>query len=490
MSAAMKGLLSEGILPGMLREVYVNRRSGRLGFVRGAEQYTVRFAAGHILYCESASVDGQLGKLMVAQGLVPETARLQADETVRRTGKRLGEVLLEMGAIGRGTLEDALAMQVRELLLRVFAWTDGACGFLEGDAPRQAPVTLKLSTAEMIMEAVRLSRNAAAIRAGLGDLGRVVILSTDPLLRYQRVTLTPTDGFVLSRVDGISTAQQVLQLVPMPAEDVERSLFGLLCIGMIEYLPAETEARAGSADQRRAEIVAAYEGLATRDHFEVLGIPRDATQAEVAAAFHRRAHRFHPDAHHDPALADLHERLEAVFARVALAWETLRTPALRHEYVRSLERASRTAAPAEVPESPEDAARKAEAAMAMAEERAREGRQWEAIGLLEGLVTVTRSGLRRRARMMLADLYARNPRAGKSVEEQLVAVIEENPEFVDARVRLARLYLERQMTSRAVEQAQMALQLQPGHRAAQELLAALDAEGGGKGLLGRLFKPS
>jgi tetratricopeptide (TPR) repeat protein len=486
----MKGLLSDGILPGMLRDVYVNRRSGRLGFVRGKEQYTIRFAGGHILYCESSSADGQLGKLMVAKGVIPEKVRLQADETVRRTGQRMGEVLVGMRAIDTGALEDALAMQVRELLLRVFAWTDGACGFLEEAAPQESPVTLKLSTAEMIMEAVRLSRNAAAIRADLGDLDRVVILSTDPLLRYQRVTLSPTDGFVLSRVDGLATAQQVLQLVPMPPEDVERSLFGLLCIGMVEYLPAETEVRASSADQRRAEILAAYEGLAARDHFEVLGISRDATQAEVAAAFHRRAHRFHPDAHHDPALADLHDRLQAIFTRVALAWETLRTPALRHEYVSTLERALRTAAgpaTAEARDSPEEAARKAEAAMAMAEARAKDGRQWEAIGLLEGLVTVTGGGLRRRARLMLADLYARNPRAGKSVEEQLIAVIDENPDFVDARVRLARLYRDRQMTARAIEQAQKALELQPGHRAAQELLAALDAQAG-KGLLGRLFK--
>jgi tetratricopeptide (TPR) repeat protein len=279
-------------------------------------------------------------------------------------------------------------------------------------------------------------------------------------------------------------------MVPMPPEEVERSLFGLLCIGMVEYLPAETEMRASSADQRRAEILAAYEGLATRDHFEVLGVTREATQAEVGAAFHRRAQRFHPDAHHDAALGDLHDRLEAIFARVALAWETLRTPALRHEYLRSLERAARTAAPADVPESPEDAARKAEAAMAMAEERARDGRQWEAIGVLEGLVTVTRGGLRRRARMMLADLYARNPRAGKSVEEQLAAVIEENPDFVEARLRLARLYHERQMSSRAMEHVQKALELQPGHRGAQELLSALEAAGGGRRLLGRLFKPS
>jgi curved DNA-binding protein CbpA len=484
----MKGLLSDGVLPGLLRDVYVNRRSGRLALVRGQEQYLVHFGEGRILCCESSQAGSRLGQLMVANGLLPEAARREAAEVVRRTGRRLGEVLVEMGAIDKSALEDALAMQVREHLLRVFGWTDGICGFQEGGSTGEAPVTLKLSTAEMIMEAVRLARNAAALRENLGDLDRVVIPSTDPLLRFQRVTLTPADGFVLSRVDGTATARELLQMVPLPAEEAERSLFGLLCIGMVEYLPPATELRATSAEQRRAEILAAFEALATRDHFEVLGVPRDASQADVTAAFHRRARRFHPDAHHDPALRDLRERLDAIFARLGEAWETLRTPTLRRDYVSSLDRAARAPAAAveeAPPESAEDAARRAEAALAMADERARDGRHWEAIGLLEGLVAVTRGGLRRRARLMLADLYANNPRAGKSVEEQLLAVIEENPDNVDARLRLARLYRDRQLRPRALEYARQALELRPGLRAAQELIDELD---GGKGVVRRLFR--
>jgi len=38
----MKGLLSEGALPGVLRDVYVGRRSGRLHFSRGDQRYSVR----------------------------------------------------------------------------------------------------------------------------------------------------------------------------------------------------------------------------------------------------------------------------------------------------------------------------------------------------------------------------------------------------------------------------------------------------------------
>ena len=41
------------------------------------------------------------------------------------------------------------------------------------------------------------------MRYALGDIDRVLALSSDPLLRFQKLTLSPTDGFVLSRIDGV-----------------------------------------------------------------------------------------------------------------------------------------------------------------------------------------------------------------------------------------------------------------------------------------------
>lgn len=486
----MKGLLSEGALPGVLREAYVGRRSGRLHCSHGDQRYSVRFVKGDIVHCESSVPHARLGQVMVSLGMLDEATRARASAIVDDTGRRLGEVLLDLGAIDEGRLADALAAQVREHLLRVFTWAEGACAFEEHEPPREA-VALKLSTGQMILEAVRLTRNPEAIRSGLGDLGRVVILSPDPLLRFQRITLTPADGFVLSRVDGSCTARELLQLVPLPPEEAERSLFGLLCTGLIDYLPMEEDLPGPSAEQRRSDILAAFDHLAQCDHFQVLGVSRDASQAEVAAAYSSRARRFHPDVHHEPGLSDLRERLDAIFERLRVAHEALRRPASRQEYVASLGRVAPAPATAAAPAVPpplseEENARRAEEALVMADQRARDGRQWEAIGLLEGLVTVTSGVLRRRARMKLADLYAKDPRAAKSAEDQLTAVIAENPTNVDARLRLARMFRDRQMPARTAEYVRQVLELEPNHRGALEMMAAV--AGPPKGLLQRLFR--
>ena len=119
-------------------------------------------------------------------------------------------------------------------------------------------------------------------------------------------------------------------------------------------------------------------------------------------------------------------------------------------------------------------ARSAEAVLRSAEERLADGRHWEAIGLLEGVVAITGGLLRQRARLLLADAYARTPRAGKSAEQELLNVLEENAGNLEARLRLATLYRERGLKTRALEHLRHVLEKDPRHVAAQEMVAQIE----------------
>jgi hypothetical protein len=157
---------------------------------------------------------------------------------------RLGHALLELGLMTRDRLEDALALHVRETLVKVFTWSEGTYTFeeIETEAPLDGEATLKVSTGELILEAVRSIQDPLAIRRALGNLERILTPSTDAFFRFQRIALTPTDGYVLSRVDGTLSAREVLQLIPLVPEETERTLFGLLCVGLLEYLPVAPKA--------------------------------------------------------------------------------------------------------------------------------------------------------------------------------------------------------------------------------------------------------
>jgi tetratricopeptide (TPR) repeat protein len=309
-----------------------------------------------------------------------------------------------------------------------------------------------------------------------------------------------------------------MQLIPLPPEEVQRSLFGLLSTGVVEYLldlppkpapppvprpparrraPAKRPAAAGPAapsgsadassvplapspvDTRRIEIQEAFEGLQSRTHYEVLGIARDATEAQVKEAYFRLAKRFHPDVHHDEALHDLRDKLEAVFLRLGDAYEVLRNPRIRLSYERQLGPVPGQEGAGIAPsgqDDPEALARQAEEAIARAARAVAEERNWEAIPLLETSIGRVEGLLKQEGRVLLARAYAKNPNWVKQGEELLHTVIREDPYNVDAHFHLAAIYRAGGLKSRAQAMLRRVLELDPGHEDARAQLEALGVE--------------
>jgi tetratricopeptide (TPR) repeat protein len=226
-------------------------------------------------------------------------------------------------------------------------------------------------------------------------------------------------------------------------------------------------------DTRRLEILEAHDGLGFRTHFQVLGVERDATEAQVREAYFRLAKRFHPDVHHDEALSDLRDELEEIFTRLGEAYEVLCSPRIRASYERELAREEGTDTPRGGPADPRrDAEEAAEAIRRGGESLARE-RYWEAIRLFESAIPRVEGTIKQEARVLLARAYAKNAGWVKQGEELLLAVLREQPDHVDALLQLGRIYKGQGLNGRAFRTLRRVLDLQPTHEEARGLLAGL-----------------
>jgi hypothetical protein len=521
----------------LLREVYVGAKSGRLHFVSARGCRSLRIFEGQILHANS-DVDGEhLGDVLVRYGFIPESVRVQAVATVLEERRALGEVLVSQGLLGRERLEEALGLHVREVLFSMLEGPEGSHSFEElPEASPDGAVLCQLSTGEAILEATRRVQKPALVRLVLGDTDRLLALSRDPLLRSQRITLTPTDGFIMSRVDGTLSAREVISLSPVPAEDAERSLFGLLCTGIIDYDEREVRPRTrpslaqgdarrprasapeptpasptsassgpgrapdnahnGGTQDLRQMILDAHAAL-HGDHFEVLGLTRSATEKEVGAAYRRFARVLHPDVRLDPALAELEEERRAVFIRVTRAYETLRNPDARQAYEIAYEpsRLRRPTPPDPTPPPPErepEPAVTEEPAPApppeepdpidpsalVAEAEVFFGKQayWDVIRHLEPVLHRLDGSLRTRAVLVLARAYMKNPNWQKKAEGLLVDQLKRDPDCAPAGCFLGQLYASNGLGSRARRVFESVLEIEPGHRGAELAIQALEGK--------------
>jgi tetratricopeptide (TPR) repeat protein len=257
-------------------------------------------------------------------------------------------------------------------------------------------------------------------------------------------------------------------------------------------------------EERRREILEAYEGLKTRNHFEVLGLPRASNATQVKEAYIRLAKRFHPDAR-EPELAHLKREAEAVFLRIGEAYEVLIDRERRSRYENGLGRSIQrptppppppqplAPAPAPAPLTPptsprvealpepapvrdrESDSRIAAQVLSDAKKLLAEERYWDAIQSLESALDLAKGGRVNHAiRILLARATSKNPKWQKRAENILLAVIEEDPRNVEAHFVLGTLYKSAGLSGRAAAQFKTVLQLDPRNVDASAALRAVD----------------
>ncbi|MRG95122.1 J domain-containing protein [Polyangium spumosum] len=99
--------------------------------------------------------------------------------------------------------------------------------------------------------------------------------------------------------------------------------------------PAVVQGAPSGNEKRRAEIEAKLASAPNEDHFQMLGVSRDATSSDVRSAYFKLALVLHPDKL-PKDLHDLKPRVARLFASVNAAYEALKDDAGRAQYLASL----------------------------------------------------------------------------------------------------------------------------------------------------------
>jgi hypothetical protein len=226
------------LLPEFLKEVYLGQRTGLLHITRGEDAgVSFRSVNGQLVSGSSRDERGRLGESMVRRGFISRGDLERALEIVHGQRRRLAPVLRELDLVDTPRLEQALAHHIREMLLTALLWDEAALLFEDQELP-DAPaedLTLRCSTAELILELVQRIPRAETVRRGLGSLDRPLVAANDPPFQVDHLRRSSADRYLLLRADGRAPARALLETAPLPIEDVERSLLGLLCTGVLRY---------------------------------------------------------------------------------------------------------------------------------------------------------------------------------------------------------------------------------------------------------------
>jgi CheY-like chemotaxis protein len=357
----LSGRLEQFAIPALLHHLHGLRASGVLHLVAGRKRKWVQLRDGYPTAVRSNLLNECLGNLLAREGRISAE---EMNESRRRMagGQLQGEILVAMEVLSEEEVSQALAEQAEQKLFETFSWKTGSFRFEFGGVLQKASGLARRSPANLILQGVRtqvpLKRIDAWLRA---QQGMSIARGEKPFYRFQEVDL---DAEHRRWVESLEGTRSVLEFLEAD-EGLRRILYALVMTGILELRggdgvrrpplpppgrpaappsPREVATSVQPQDEaKRAELTAMAERFAKQNHFEVLGVEETADEEQIRAAYERLSEHAHPDRVN--ASSDAVRQLAGqVFRHVEQAYETLRDPRGRQEYLLQRKRADRQAA--------------------------------------------------------------------------------------------------------------------------------------------------
>jgi len=250
----LRGRIEDTSVPELLRSVLGSGETGVLTFRRGDVTKSVYLHMGRVTYARSSDPDERLGETLLLRGKISIREYIEASKLVS-PGRRLGSILIELGALEAEDLVRAIEHHVKEILLDVFCWRTGEYELVMTEPGADDVVAVNVSTETLILAGIRRIRAWSRVYQGIGgDLEAVPVPTgnTEPLLRLE---LTEEEQEILTHVNGRATIEQICQVSYLSNLETCRILWTLRVLGVVRQdQPGEAAARAEKAAEREDEL--------------------------------------------------------------------------------------------------------------------------------------------------------------------------------------------------------------------------------------------
>jgi curved DNA-binding protein CbpA len=451
-----------------LRDVYFNKRTGRLVYKRGDVQKYFFFQKGTLTQVKTNVPEERLGEVLYKLERISKDAHATMDEFVE-PNQNIGEVLRSRGVISEQDLSDALTYQLRETTLNVFSYFDAEITFQEREDFTSQSEESKISIPFIIEYGIRRMQPNPALKS---FLARQV-----PFLKRKSFAylLTPDEKEILDRITGQDTAEAVLRTLTSPPDFFWKSLYLFYCLDLVDLKAAE-EPKGAARDKAGAgakaagdgipveisEVLAFRETMPQKNFYQLLEVPRTASEEDVKKAYFQMARRFHPDRFDRRSAAEYKGQIDEVFDAITNAYRVLSNKDKRAAYDSGAETGAQE-------QEGQDSVKRAEIKFRQGKTLFGMDRFDDAVALLEEAVRLRRD--KADYYLLLAMAESRVPSYVRKAETDFLKAINLEPWNPEGYVGLGVLYKTEGLQTKAIRQFEKALEADPEHaKARQELI--------------------
>lgn len=252
---AIEGPLKELGIHDVFQLLDLSRKTGVLTVTSKLRhnQGTIYYDRGAVVFAEILSNPHPLGGLLVRSGKIDEADLNRARDMQRQgDGRRLGELLVEIGCLTAKELERQVRLQIEEVVFEVMSWREGYFSFVEGPLPDiAADADVRIPTEALLMEGARRIDEWSRIENVISHLGVIPTLAPAETGEAGELDLLPMEWEVLAAIDGERDVRAISASLGRSEFEVAKTIFGLGTAGVVtidDRGTAPVPARADASD--------------------------------------------------------------------------------------------------------------------------------------------------------------------------------------------------------------------------------------------------
>jgi hypothetical protein len=335
------GRIADEDLPQLLHRLHKSRVTARLDVHAGDVVKSIFLADGVPQYATSNLEQDRMGERLLLEGRISHYHYEQSRRIALETGRRLGAVLVDLGAIDPHDLFPTVRRHIEDIIYSLFAWEDGDFVLYSGEAPpEEQRVRIVTHPDALIVEGIGRAYSEERLQKRLGPPEGVLVPRVPDLLAATcDARLDEFEREALALADGRHSLEALAASGALELERVYQLAFALVVLEL-----AQVEDRAGQAADAQAVATAASGGApreriverAARvregDYFALLGLGADADGAAVERAWRDGCREFAHAAVGPELAQELGADLEHIQRALDEAYHVLRDPARRAAY--------------------------------------------------------------------------------------------------------------------------------------------------------------
>jgi hypothetical protein len=132
---SLVGRLEDLALTDIFQIISLSKKTGTLILKGKSGAAVVVFKNGQVVQAATDNLRDTLGNILIGRGLITEQDLTKALDSQKKQkgGKRLGQILVELGVLDQQVLEETIREQIENMIYSLLAWEDGFFNFDLGE---------------------------------------------------------------------------------------------------------------------------------------------------------------------------------------------------------------------------------------------------------------------------------------------------------------------------------------------------------------------